>query len=299
MSQNFPNLDDKQLDALERKINSMGPDHEVSLDQRPNIQGAKVANDTVVQPSSIFPENQIENIKESIKTLNQELVSPSRPRTADKENELTYRDTIGNETFYVKNISGRHVCISEPSPRSDMPGLDIFIKVGEVADLLQMADIDRLKRSRDLRRALMGVNGVVELKRLTQEEFDEEERKANENRRKLEILRQQETLRTLQQTQVQNQNLMPHERPLSSPLGSERAVRPMIKAKLGKLALRYDKDPQISRQAMTSLEFIQWINSEPLTHWEIDNIMGDPAVVRDHDIRAALLEKKQNTPPEG
>jgi hypothetical protein len=49
---------------------------------------------------------------------------------------------------------------------------------------------------------------------------------------------------------------------------------------------------------MTTVEFIQWIQGEPLNHEEIDYIMGDPAVVRDHDIRAALLEKKQSTPPE-
>ena len=62
--------------------------------------------------------------------------------------------------------------------------------------------------------------------------------------------------------------------------------------------LRSDPNIEHSKLAMHSPEFISWVQTEPLTHSEIEYIMGHPAVVRDHDIRAALLEKKSHTPPE-
>ena len=48
---------------------------------------------------------------------------------------------------------------------------------------------------------------------------------------------------------------------------------------------------------MSNVEFIQWVQNEPLSVEEIEHIMGDPAVVKEHDIRAALLAKKKTIPP--
>jgi hypothetical protein len=231
------------------------------------------------------------SIKDKIRALEEELgEAPTKP---DPKAEMTFRDSAGNETYYVKNVSGRHVMITDVGSS----GMD-KIPVGEVMDLTRLASLEDLKKSRDLRTATMGIGEERTLKRLTEEEFYEEKRKKAENKRKLDIIREQEDLRTLQQTQNPAQNVLPHERPFIATVGKDKGVRPAIKARLGKLALRNDPDPQNARQAMTSIEFIQWVHNEPLLHSEIDYIMGDPVVVRDHDIRAALLEKKQNTPPE-
>jgi len=161
-------------------------------------------------------------------------------------------------------------------------------------DLLRFAALADLKKSRDLRKCLYGTEKERTLKRLTEQEYYEDIQREAMNKKKLDVLQQQEQRRS-QNTQ-QETNAYPHERTTFAKQNQN--VRGVIEAKLGKLMLRADKDPENSRFAMQSPEFIGWIHNEPLTHAEIEYIMGHPAVVRDYDIRAALLEKKGQVPPE-
>jgi len=203
------------------------------------------------------------------------------------EDVATFRDSSGNETFYVKNITGRHVVIS------DIDGMK-KIKAGTSTDLLKEASIEDLKKSRDLRVLVYNTGSDKSLKRLTEREYLEEKRKEYENKQKVDAIRRQERIRT-NNPNMQQQEPLPHERVIGE-FATASNVRPVIEAKLGKLELKNDPNPENSRLAMTPIEFIQWVQAEPLSHSEIDFILGNPVVARDHTIRVALLEKKKSTP---
>jgi len=157
--------------------------------------------------------------------------------------------------------------------------------------------LEDLKKSRDLRKAVRGIGPERTLKRLTEREYLEEKRRELENKKRLDILQNQEHLKRITQQSQQRVDLLPHERSFEGTV-SRSSVRPVIDSKLGKLALRTDPNLENRRQALSSYEFIDWVQREKLSHAEIENIMGHPSVVEDHDIRAALLEKKRSTPPE-
>jgi hypothetical protein len=277
MNDNLPRLDQTQLSKLTQKV--------ASMDEEGNVPTIKKHPDTEYQELA----RKEPTLKEKIAQLEQELnVSTVAPmQRTEVTSEVSYKDSMGNETFYVKNISGRHVLLSDLNINK--------IKIGESVDLLQHATLEQLKNSRDLRRVLSGYGIEKELQRLTEEEYFNELTILRENRKKNEIHRKQEDLRlaALQANQDQQANLMPHDRTFTP---APKKIRPAVESKLGKLALRKDSDPQNARLAMTSREFITWIQNEPMSHAEIEFIMGHPAVSDDHNIRVALLEKKNRTP---
>jgi len=311
MSEAYPNLDSKQIDLLNKKMQQVSNDplladdipsaklagvppmaQDIYREPRPIQPVSPVSSpgvSTVVSPDSMFAsEQKADAIKSKIAEIERELGSLTAEPVA--ESELTYRDSTGNETFYVKNICGGHYIIGDMQIDK--------IPAGKAVDLLQMASLEDLKKSRTLRKALRGVGSDRTLQRLTEREYLEEKRKELENKKRLDILQQQDQLRRMNQPQQQQQReLLPHERQFEPSLAS-RGIRPAIESRLGKLSLRTDNNPDNRKQAMSGYEFIAWVQQERLTHAEIENIMGHPSVVNDHDIRAALLEKKRATPPE-
>jgi hypothetical protein len=309
MNETYSNLDPKQIDLLNKKMQQVSNDPMLADDLpssklaglgtsmsaaftgsvQPTAPMSSPGISTIVSPDSVFATPQkADAIKSKIAEIERELGSLTADPVA--ESELTYRDSTGNETFYVKNICGGHYILSDMQMDK--------IPAGKSVDLLQMASLEELKKSRDLRKAIRGIGSERTLQRLTEREYLEEKRKELENKKRLDILQQQDQLRRMNQPNPQQQQqLLPHERQFEPNLAN-RGIRPAIEARLGKLALRTDSNADNRRQAMSSYEFIAWLQQERLTHAEIENIMGHPSVVNDHDIRAALLEKKKSTPPE-
>lgn len=287
----IPQLDQKQQELLQRKIAQMeGID--LDLDETPTTPQSIYRDERqtipIIEPTRFVSDNTARDSKEADlkrKIAETEELLGVTPRTTTTS-EITFRDSSGDETFYVRNISGMHLVLSD---------LEIEkIPVGKSVDLLRFAAIADLKKSRDLRKCLYGTEKERTLKRLTEQEYFEDIQREAMNKKKLDIIQQQEQRRT--QVSQQEVNAYPHERTTFAK--QNQTIRGVIEAKLGKLMLRADKDPENSRFAMQSPEFIGWLQNEPLTHAEIEYIMGHPAVVRDYDIRAALLEKKGQVPPE-
>ncbi len=293
MTQNeIPQLDLRQQELLHRKVAQM---EEIGYDLNDTPALAediyedriqKAASVESIQPTynnSIRSTTKENDLKQRIAELEESLGGISRPATTS---EVTFRDSSGDETFYVRNICGMHIILSDLNIEK--------IPVGKSVDLLRFAPLEDLKKSRDLRKCIYGSGKEKTLKRLTEQEYYEDMQKEVMNRKKLTALQNQEQFRT-QNTQ-QNQTAYPHERTIAAKQSQK--IRGVIEAKLGKLMLRADPDPENSKFAMQTPDFIRWIQSEPLTHAEIEYIMGHPVVIRDHDIRAALLEKKGQVPPE-
>jgi len=276
----YPNLNEDQMRKLHDKMSQQEDLVAASIDD-PFVQG----NDTENSPKIISTKEKIREVESEIDTFGN-----THSLQVIKVGDLTFKDDVGNETFYVRNISGRHVLISDIQNMEKIPS-------GKSVDLLRFASIEDIKKSRDLRNALGGPDRI--LQRITEDQYLEDLTIERDQIKRVEVARRQAELKRMQaSTQSQNQNILPHERAMFSPFPEgEEFIRPVIKAKLGSLALRNDKDPEHAAKAMTPPEFVMWISSEKLTHDEIDYIMGDPAVVRDHDIRAALMEKKRSIPP--
>jgi len=288
MTQNeIPQLDSKQQELLQRKIAQMEEGEVQSFSDTSNnfhedMDQPQEAQDQLQQTPLPTATIESKNLKQKIAELEDFLGDTPQAATTT---ELTFRDSSGDETFYVRNICGMHVILSD---------LEIDkIPVGKSIDLLRYASLEDLKKSRDLRRCIYGVGNEKTLKRLTEQEFYEDKKREVMNKKKLAIIQQQEQFKL--QGQQQNPDLMPHERTV---FAQNQKIRGVIEAKLGKLMLRSDSNQENAKYAMQSPEFIAWVQNEPLTHAEIEYIMGHPAVVRDHDIRAALLEKKGQVPPE-
>jgi hypothetical protein len=241
-------------------------------------------------PAQVFGQHAVtetrenDDIKEQIRKLEERIGSYGREAVPDNK---TYADNSGNETFYVKNITNRHILIVEESIGIDK------LKVGTSVDLLRHASLEDIKKSRTIRTLLYGIGKEKQLQRLTEQEYLDEKRKELANIEKINAMRRQEAAQA-NTTQYQ-QNVMPHER--SGQFHTAQKIRPVIESKLGKLSLMYSADPETAKMALSPVEFVQWIQTEPLTHAEIEHILGDPAVTRNQNIKIALLEKKQQTPP--
>jgi len=286
----FPNLTPDQTDKLTNKMAGMPNGELPPLDNTPvtpNVQAHIIHEDAGFTPS-IEPIQQkatnSTNLKARIAEFEKELGTTTNLSLDDK----TFIDEVGNETFYVRNIAGRHVLISDIERMPKIP-------VGSVMDLLKHAKLEDLKGSRDLRVALLGVGLDKTLERLTELQYMNAVHQAVVDKRKIDVLRQQEALRHSHSAQQNTQEVMPHDRPTQA---QPKRIRTAIESKLGKLALRNDPNPQNSMLALTTQEFIQWVQGERFTHSEIEHIMAHPSVIKEHDIRAELLKKKSETPPE-
>jgi hypothetical protein len=283
---NYPQLDPKQAELLEKRLEQneepIPSEIKIIVEDSPSTH----PKDTVVEPPpEMFAdkqESQTEKLKARVKDLENEIKEIS-VRRAGASSSKTFKDSYGNETYYVKNVSGNHIVIS------DLENMD-KIEKGKVADLLESASLEELQRSRDVRKIL---HDPMEryLKRLTEEEYYIEREQELLQEKKIKLMSQQDKMKSITNPE-QNKELLPHEKPPVD-FSQTHKIRPVIESKLGKLALRNDPNPEHSMYAMTSIEFIEWVNSEALTHGEIDFIMGDPNVSRDYNIRAALLEKKR------
>jgi len=175
-----------------------------------------------------------------------------------------YHDEYGQETFYVKNLTNGHVIV---------PGIGIdSIPKGSVVDLLEYTDLQTLKSSHFLRKALSPNNGKVLLKRLTVEQYQKEKRLKDLTQAKLDQLRKEqyiEEVKSKTNTQVSQ-------------------IRPAILAKVEKLAL--GSKPETKNQGISPLEFLEWMESESFTMDELDHIIGS---VQDKDIKMYAIQRKQ------
>jgi len=292
MSNQYPQLTPKQEELLRKKISTMDSEgypidqDNVEVQQTTNTVASSDVVEVPSQQSQVTTPAYTEetDLKRRIAEIEKEL--GNLPQSAVTVEDPTYRDSRGNETFYVKNVSGTHIVISDIDNMSMIP-------VGECRDLLVYTTLDDIKASRDIRRALYDQNPL--LIRLTEQQYLEERERQLKLKRKLDIIREQEN-KKLQQLKVQSMNSpemnLPHERLLSTIQPTSGKIRSVVEAKLGKLALKNDPDPAKAMTAMQSPEFIQWIYNENLSIEEIEHIMGHSAVINDHNIRAALLEKK-------
>lgn len=194
----------------------------------------------------------------------------------------SYKDEYGNDTYYVKNISDGHVTIKDP---------DLVIPKGKVMDLLQFAGMEELQSCRDIRVAMSPTNRMGSmLKRLTQREYLEEMEKELSIKKRIDIVRQQESLRNAQNAQNPNNRNQFQNNPVQEQQGPK--IRPLVLGKVEKLRLSSDPDPDNAKYGINPAEFIQWVMGEFLSDEELDYLLGDPVISNKHDIKAAIVEKK-------
>ena len=227
----------------------------------------------------VTPVNNATPLRDKIKALEEAYRGETNPRSLSSEKK-NYLDEAGNDTFYVKNISNGHIVITD---------LDITIQIGIVSDLLTQASLEDCYASRDIRKNLVGVNGKAPwLKRLTQQEYYDEMEKALQVKKRIDVERQQETIK-----QSQHQNQASGNTPFQNAPSSEPAmkIRPMVYGKLEKLRLSKDSDPENSKYGMTASDFIEWVMKESLSENELNHILGDPIVSKMHNVKAAVVDK--------
>ena len=169
-----------------------------------------------------------------------------------------FLDDRGDETFYVKNISNGHVTISDME--------NVLIKRNEAVDLLQSADLEAIRKSRDLRKAMQMIGGKQWLKRLTPEEFMMEVENAYQNKQQVDILK------SANAPKIEN---------------ADTKIRPVVTVKLEKLRIGYIKES--AHLGLTPIEFVEWALSENLNSAELEYIIGS---VTDLSIKKPLMQKK-------
>jgi hypothetical protein len=276
---NNANLTPEQASRLSAHLQQVGPEQEQDLGGM--VSPERVSPERV---STIIPENLVDTkgdeIKRRIADLEKEYYGSMRAPSLDTRT-TNYKDEYGNDTYYVKNISDGHVTVEKP---------DMVIPKGKVMDLLQFADMEDIHSCRDLRIALStsSIKGPM-LKRLTQREYMEEMAREVSIQRKVEIVRNQESIKRSQVNQ-NNQNQQSQMNPPQASQGPK--IRPMILGKIEKLRLASDNDPENAKFGISSSEFIQWVMGEALSEEELDYILGDPVISNKHDIKAAVVEKK-------
>lgn len=242
----------------------------------PNVQAStEVVNEPVNEPEqpqintqetiSNAPKNKTE-LYERIRQSEAELgISDAPMKTMEgKHKPQEYLDEYGNETYYVKNISGNHIVISDIS---DMDK----VEKGKCVDLLQMADIDTLKKSRDLRIAVMGLKGEKLLERITPEEY-------------FEFLQKEAQLRKRMNDNMYKNN------PELAPQTND-TVSSKVLSKLEKFKLSTDIDPEKTQYGISEDEFSLWLRTEQLNESELDYILA--SIPNNRTIRSVVIEKKQ------
>lgn len=226
-------------------------------------------------------------IKDKIRALEDEIRGLPRDASSS-ENLKTYLDEYGQETYYVRNISGTHVCISDINMDP--------IQKGKSVDLTELASMEDLKKSRDLKNATNKFNKNRLLERLSPQEYYDDKQRELDNQKKIAILRDQMEIQAQQQAARLAADPFASP-PTSSPASADRQkVRAEIHAKLGKLSLLESKDPEKFSQALTPVEFIEWVFGSTLNSTEIEFILGDPVVSKNSDIKTALLQKRATLP---
>ena len=212
------------------------------------------------------------SLKEEIEMMENELRNTGYvPKTARQN----YKDDMGNDTYYVKNMAQGHIALANP---------DILIKKGEAVDLLELASLDELNSCRDLRTCKN--NGT--LKQITQIEYAQAIRSQLETKKRIDVLNHQAELKKMQNKNNTLDNSMGNN---PAPIEQEQ-IRPVIASRLHKLSLSSNKDPEINSRGWSSVEFINWMMGESLSIEELDHLLGDPTVAKYHDIKAQIIQKK-------
>lgn len=224
--------------------------------------------------------NKKPSTKERIEALEQELGERGQDTSKATPKAKAFIDEYGNETWYVKNLSNGHISISD---------LDITIKRGRCDDLLKFANIEDIKKSRDLRAATSDVENRVLLKRLTPEEYLDEKQKEVATKRKIQDFKNTQAYTAVQAQQQQTQavNATTQQR---SPTPQTPRIRPAVLSKLEKL--RLSSVPESAHLGLSSEEFVEWALTEDLSSEELDFIATHPNVVNNSNIRTAVFKRK-------
>lgn len=265
---NMQPLDSVQNDFIKRSGQQSEP-----IRKHNQTQSLQMSNQDVSQESR--------NLRDRIEAIEQELGESSKSVSTVTARAKVFLDEYGNETFYVENVSDGHIVVSD---------LDLNIPRGKSVDLLTMATLEDLKKSRDLRSMLAGDIGRSMLNRLTPEEYLIKKQEELSNKRKIEQMKieagkqtqqiQQQMNPMMQQQQVQN-------------VENTSRIRPVVLGKLEKL--RLSSIPGSAHLGMTYIEFTNWALTETLSPGELDFIITHPDVMNNsnsNEIRQALFEKR-------
>lgn len=220
----------------------------------------------VQQTSVENPEMGKPSIAERIRAVEAELGKPIKTTEHVTSKAKSFLDEYGDETYYVINESSSHCALSD---------LGITVSRGECVDLLALADIKDIKKSRDLRSMLTGNNmsGRVSLRRLTPEEY-------------LDAMEKQRMYK--QQVEAVRAEMSPNQQNTAN---ASQRIRPTILSKLEKL--RLFSVPANQAQGMQPIEFMQWALTENMTIAELDYVISHPNVIPYPDIITALYKKRQ------
>jgi len=198
-------------------------------------------------------------------------------------------DDFGAETYYVQNISNGHVAISD---------IDVTVQRGKSEDLLKYANLEDIKKSRDLRAAI-GYDKKPNpykrslLLRLTPEEYEIEKTKELHNKQKIDQFKQNQAVVHAQQQQAQQtQQTQAYNAITQQPILQPQTprIRPTVLSKLEKL--RLSSVPENAHLGMAPEEFVEWAVTENLSIEELDFIISHPNVVNNSNIRTALYQKR-------
>lgn len=187
-------------------------------------------------------------------TLNLSSKKFEPPKISGKE----FFTADGEETWYVKNVSDKHVALGIPNTET--------IKRGTCVDLLQIASLEEIKTFKGVRAALDKRNNL--LQRITPEEY---------YLYLAEVDRRQKSREQFEKDYIPTGNTTEN---------SFKSIRPVIVSKIEKI-----KNFFKTGVGYNPVDFIEWIGNEPLTEDEVDYIQS--LVTEDKSIRIALLKKKQ------
>lgn len=177
-----------------------------------------------------------------------------------------YVDDIGNPTWYVKNISGGVITVSD---------LQFSIGTGRVVDLLQYADDEVLRKSPGIRKCFSPQ--VNWLKRMTEEEFTHE----------VEI---QATIEAqIKAARVDMEKNPPKGVTILKPQDINISVK--CQSMVEKLKLGSSVKPEERAKGITVIEFLEWFKNAIPTSDEIEYMLG---TISDKTIKAAVLARADN-----
>ena len=196
------------------------------------------------------------NLTDKIKALQNEL---GNSKITDKATSVkSFLDDYGNETWYVKNLTNTHVIVEMNRTRESDES--ITITKNSYVDLLAMTSLEYIHKSQSLRKCF---NDRL-LERITPVEFfDYLNKKAEDVKRADYITKKDEKEDT-----------------------KKDPIRIVTKTKVEKY-----KDFLKTGNGITTADFINWVQNEPLNEEEIEYCMSSTT---DKDIRTILIHKKQN-----
>jgi hypothetical protein len=203
---------------------------------------------------------QEEKLADKIKALQNELGSSKVTGKAKSANEFI--NDYGNETWFVKNLSNTHVIVQMSiSKETDE---SIVVNKNTCVDLLEYASLEVIHRSQSLRKCFN--DGLLE--RITPIEFFEYQKKLIADRKRADYITKDTTK---DETKAK---------------AKKDPIRIVTKTKVEKF-----QNFLKNGVGITTADFIDWIQNEPLNEEEIEYCMSSTT---DKDIRTILIHKKQD-----